>query len=127
MSKLAYLQTHFRDNGQGSPLTQGSRHGEAELPQPRDFSHMLWVFWLLGERGTPHSRFGWLPPGPVWTQIRGEGLRCAQLERLEPTQPVLGSSFHDQRPEPVRWEKERALKPEDLRSIPGSQVVGGEN
>lgn len=41
----------------------------------------------------------------MWTLIRGEGLRCARLERLEPTQPVLGSSFHDQRPGPVRWKR----------------------
>lgn len=48
----SYLQTHFRDNGQGAEGS-GSRHGvtEAEVSQPRDLSHIPWVFWLLGEPG----------------------------------------------------------------------------
>lgn len=93
MSKLAYLQTHFRDNGQGSPLTQGSRHGEAELPQPRDFSHMLWVFWLLGERGTPTPGLAGCPQDQCGHRLEGKALGVPNLRGWNLLSQSLGLAF----------------------------------
>lgn len=91
MSKLAYLQTHFRDSGQGSPLTAPGTERQS-FPSP---GILVICFGFSGcrELGTPTPGLAGCPQDQCGHRLEGKALGVPILRGWDLLSQSLGLAF----------------------------------